>query len=105
MAKERIRWILDTHRKKLNKKITKTIDKGWKEWSLQAAEFHILRADQENRQKEGCRFRIYKMDEASIRIIQEELSEDFYSLAQKHSKEIKKMLDKYDDEKLQQPSS
>ena len=47
----------------------------WNQWSQQAVELQILRADVENRKKVGNNF--YKMDEESIITIREELSDDF----------------------------
>ena len=44
-------------------------------------------ADTENRMKTGDKF--YKMDEDSIVTIREELSEDFFALAEEHLKEIR----------------
>ena len=87
MGEERIKVILDKHGVKFNKNITETINKGWKEWSTQATKLKILRAHQKNHQKEGLRF--YKMEETSIVIIRDELLNDFYSLALKHSTKIK----------------
>ena len=51
--------------------------KMWMQWSQQATELQILRADAENRKKAGNNF--YKMDEESIVTIREELSDDFSS--------------------------
>ena len=66
--------------------INESTEKLWKEWSQQAAELQTLRAHAENRKKTGDKF--YKMDEESIVTIREELSEDFYALAEEHLKEI-----------------
>ena len=64
----------------------------------QAAELQTLRADAENRKKTGDKF--YKMDEESIVNIQEELSEDFYALAEEHLKEIRGLVERLDDGQL-----
>ena len=63
------------------------------------AKLHIFRADQENRWKIAKGF--YKLDEESITTIHEELTNDYYSLAQFHSMEIQRLLDKLEDDQLQ----
>ena len=55
-----------------------------------------FRVDQENRQKEGHGF--YKMDENNIQLLREDLTEEFSSLAQTHSKEVKKLFHDFEDE-------
>ena len=62
----------------------------WMQWSQQATELQILRADAENRKKAGNNF--YKMDEESIVTIREELSDDFFSLA--------RLVERLDDDQL-----
>ena len=59
-----IKILNDKHRQQLNRKIEETLGHAWQEWSAQAAELHVLRADAENRRKEGRGF--YKMDENNI---------------------------------------
>ena len=73
-------------------------EKVWKEWSQQAAELQTLRADAENRKKAGDKF--YKMDEESIVTIREELSEDFFALAEGHLKEVQGLVETLDDGQL-----
>ena len=46
------------------------------------------------------RNKFYKMDEESIVTIREELSEDFYALAEEHLKEIRGLVEKLDDGQL-----
>ena len=67
----------------------------WKEWSQQAAELQILRADEENWRKASDKF--YKMDEGSIVTIREELLEDFFSIAEAHLREVRGLEEKLDD--------
>ena len=66
----------------------------WKEWTPQAAELQTLRANAENRKKAGDKF--YKMDEESIVTIRDELSEDFFSLAKAHLREVWGLVEKLD---------
>ena len=70
----------------------------WKQWSKQAAELQILRADVQNRNKSGDNF--YKMDQESIITILEELSEDFYLLAQVHVDKVWRLPEEFEDEQL-----
>ena len=75
--------------------INECSEKVWKEWSQQAAELQTLRADAENRKKASDKF--YKMDEESIVTIREELSEDFFSLAEAHLREVWGLVERLDD--------
>ena len=52
---------------KLNRKIDETLITRWKQWSAQATELQVLRADDGNCRKEGRGF--YKMDGTSISMI------------------------------------
>ena len=64
---ERINALVMKQRQKLNRKIEETLATGWKQWSAQATELQVLRADAENREKEGRGF--YKMGDNSIQMI------------------------------------
>ena len=100
MGTERIKLLVDTHRGKFEKMISKALATRWVAWSTQAAELQIFHTDQENhRRKETKGF--YKLDEESITTIHEELTNDYYSLAQFHSMEIQKLLDEFEDDQLQ----
>ena len=83
----------------MHKKIIESLKHCWKTWSTQAMELQLLRADQENKKKEGQGF--YKMDEGSVTVIQDELSDDFHELTTRHTAEITKMLEEYDGNQLQ----
>ena len=60
------------------------------------AELQTLRADAENRKKAGDNF--YKMDEESIVTIREELSDNFFSLAESHLGAVRGLVESLDDE-------
>ena len=64
MDDTRIKILIDKYRQQLTKKIKETLSRIGQAWSAQAVELHILRADAENRRKEGRGF--YKMDEHNI---------------------------------------
>ena len=78
--------------------INECSEKVWKEWSQQAAELQTLRANAENQKKAGDKF--YKMDEESIVTVREELSEDFFALAEAHLKEVRGLVERLDDGQL-----
>ena len=92
---DRIRHIMSAWRDRTRTSINECSEKVWKEWSQQAAELQTLRADAENRKKSGYKF--YKMDEESIVTIREELSEDFFSLAEAHLREVWGLVERLDD--------
>ena len=64
IGEEKVKAILNRHKQKMHQAITKTLDEGWKQWSVQAVELQLLRANHENKKKQGQGF--FKMDEASI---------------------------------------
>ena len=70
----------------------------WTQWSQQAVELQILQADAENKKKADVN--LYKMDEASIVTIREEVSDDFFSLVESHLEVICKLVERLDDNKL-----
>ena len=72
----------------MQEKLEECLAAIWKEWSSQAAELQVLRADVENWAKAGDNF--YKMYEESIITIQEELAEDFQAMAQVQTAEIQR---------------
>ena len=53
MDETRIKILIAKHRQQLNRKIEEMLGWAWQEWSAQAAELHVLRADAKNRWKEG----------------------------------------------------
>ena len=95
---DRIRLIMSSWNTRAQASIKESAEKLWREWAQQAAELQTLRADAENRKKTGDKF--YKMDEDSIVNIREELSEDFYALAEEHLKEIRGLVERLDDGQL-----
>ena len=70
----------------------------WKQWSQQAVELQTLRADAKNWKKASDNF--YKMDKESIVTIREELSDDFFSLAESHLGAIWRLVERLDDDQL-----
>ena len=82
----------------LNRKIDETLDAGWKAWSAQAAELQVLRADAENRQKEGKGF--LKMDKNNIALVREDLEEDFCALIDGHTRAITGLLEEFNDDQM-----
>ena len=76
MDETRIIALIAKHRQRFNSKIEETLACAWQEWSAHAAELHVLRADAENRRKEGRGF--YKMDENNIQILREDLTIEYH---------------------------
>ena len=98
MDKTRIRILIEKQRPHLTKKVEETLGRAGEEWAAQAAELHILRADAENRRKEGRGF--YKMDEASIQNLRADLTEDYHSLVKSHTTAIEQMLEDFNDDQM-----
>mgnify|MGYP000282343298 CR=1 FL=1 len=63
----------------------------WSKWAQQAAELQVLRANVENRTKDGDNF--YKMDAESIVTIREELSDDFLSLTGEQLTTLRRLVE------------
>ena len=74
------------------------LDCVWQEWSAQATELHILRADAENRRKEGQGF--YRMDDTSIQTLREDLTEEYHTLAESHTATIEQLLEEFNDDQM-----
>ena len=64
----------------------------------QAVELQTLRAYVENQEKVGDFF--YKMDEEIVVTIWEELSGDFFSLAESHLGAVRRLVERLDDDHL-----
>ena len=79
MDETRIKVLIDKHRQWFNQKIEEMLAHAWHEWSAEATELHVLRADIENRRKEGRAF--YKMDENNINVLCEDLTEESHTAA------------------------
>ena len=94
----RIRHIMSAWRDQTRTSINDGSEKLWKEWSQQAAELQTLQADAENRRNAGDKF--YKMDKESIVTIREEVSEDFFSLAEANLGAVRGLVEKLDDDQL-----
>ena len=67
MGEEKIRAILNRDKLNTLKLVSNSLDWGWKTWSAQVAKLQILRADGDNRKKQGPRF--FKMTEEAISIV------------------------------------
>ena len=98
MDDTRIKIQIDKYRQKLNRKIEEMLCRAGQEWSAQAAEFHVLRTDAENRRKEGRGF--YKMDENNIQTLREDLTEEYHNLAKSHITAIEQLLEEFNDDQM-----
>ena len=88
MGEEKVCLILTQHKQQMHQMVIDSLDKGWKTWLTQAAELQPLQADHENWKKHGQGF--FKMDEASIIKVREELANDICELITQHTEEIYK---------------
>ena len=98
MEETRIKVLIDKHRQHLSRKIEETLARTWQEWSAQAVELHVMRADAENRQKEGRGF--YNMDENNIQLFREYLTEECHNLAKSHTAAIEQLLEEFNDDQI-----
>ena len=94
----RIKILIDKHRNLLNRRVEEAFQRAGEEWAAQAAELHVLRADAENRRKEGRGF--FKMDEASVQNLREDLTEDYLSLVKSHTAAIEQLLEDFNDDQM-----
>ena len=76
--------------------VEEVFGRAGEEWAAQGAELHILRADAENRRKEGRGF--YKMDEDSIQNLRADLIEDYPTLVKSHNAAIEQLLEDFNDD-------
>ena len=96
MGLGRIRDIILTWRNRTKRLVEESSVQWWTKWAKQAAELQVLRADEENRRKEGDYF--YKMDAESIVTIREELSNDLLSLAGEQLAAVRRLVEQLDDD-------
>ena len=94
----RLRTLVDRQRQHFTTTVQAAIGRAGEEWAAQAAELHILRADAENRRKEGRGF--YKMDEASIQTLRADLTEDYHALVRSQTAAIEQLLEELNDEEM-----
>ena len=98
MGEIRIKALIAKHRQKFNNTIEEALARAWQEWSAQAAELQVLRADAENQWKEGRGF--YKMDENSIQILHEDLIKEFHAFAKSHTTSIEQLLEDFNGDQM-----
>ena len=73
--------------------------KWWTKWAQNAAELQLLRADVENRQKEGddC----YTLTSEDFTAIRDELANDFQALADDQLVQVRQLVAQLDDDRLE----
>ena len=73
--------------------------KWWTKWATNAAELQLLRADVENRRKEGddC----YMLTSEDFTGIRDELAEDFQALAEDQLEQVRQLVAQLDDDRLE----
>ena len=98
MDDTRIKILVEKYRQQHTKKIKDTLGHAGQAWSAQDAKLHILRADAENRRKEGQEY--YKMDETSIQTLRANLTDDYQNLVKSHTAAIEKSLEEFNDDHM-----
>jgi uncharacterized membrane-anchored protein YhcB (DUF1043 family) len=98
MDETRLQILINEHRNLLNRRVDEAFQRAGDEWAAQAAELHVLRADAENRRKEGRGF--FKMDEASVQNLRDDLTEDYLSLVKSHTAAIEQLLEDFNDDQM-----
>ena len=86
---------MENRQKRITERLEECSVAIWKEWLAQVAKLQVLWAYVGNRAK--VEDNLYKMDEESIITIREELFDDFQAIAQVQMKEIRKILEAFED--------
>ena len=73
--------------------------KWWTSWTRNAAELQLLRADAENRRKEGDDY--YMLTSEDFTGIRDELAEDFQALAEDQLGQVRQLVAQLDDDRLE----
>jgi hypothetical protein len=73
--------------------------KWWTSWTRNAAELQLLRADAENRRKEGDDY--YMLTSEDFTGIRDELAEDFQALADDQLGQVRQLVAQLDDDRLE----
>ena len=93
-----IRDIVLTWKNRTKRLVEESSVQWWSKWAKHTSEVQVLRADVENRRKDDDDF--YKMDEECIVTIQEELSDDFLSLAAEQFAAVRWLVEQLNDDQL-----
>ena len=98
MGMERIQCILRAWLNKTKRLIDESSVRWWTKWAQNMAELQLLRADAENRQKEGddC----YMLTSEDFTAIKDELAEDFTALADEQLVQVRQLIAQLDDDRL-----
>ena len=96
MGLERIRCIVQAWKNQTKCLIKDNLVLWWSKWAKHAAELQLLRADVENRQKEGDEF--YKLEKENFVAVKDELAEDFVVLADEQRAVVRQLVAQLDDD-------
>ena len=98
MGLERIRCIVHAWKNRTKRLIEDNSVLWWSKWAKHAAELQLLRADAENRQREGDEF--YKLEKEDFAAVKDELAEDFVALVDEQITNVRQLVAQLDDDRL-----
>ena len=98
MGMDRIQRILRGWLNQTKRLIDESSMRWWTKWAQNTAELQLLRADVENRRKEGddC----YTLTSEDFTAIRDELAEDFQALADEQLVQVRHLVAQLDDDRL-----
>ena len=98
MGLERINLIVQAWRNRTKHLIEESSVQWWSKWGKHMADLQLLRADTENRQKEGndC----YMLTKEDFTAVKDELADDFVTLADEQLPMVRQLVAQLDDDRL-----
>ena len=98
MGLERISLIVQAWRNRTKRLIEESSVQWWSKWGKHTAELQLLRADAENRQKDGddC----YMLTKEDFTAVKDELADDFVTLADEQLAVVRQLVAQLDDDRL-----
>ena len=98
MGLERIRFIIQAWRNRIKRLIEDNFVQWWEKWAKHTAELQLLRADAENRIKDGddC----YMLTKEDFTVLKDELADDFVSLVDEQLAVVRQLVAQLDDDRL-----
>ena len=98
MGLERISLIVQAWRNRTKRLIEESSVQWWSKWGKHTTELQLLRADAENRQKDGddC----YMLTKEDFTAVKDELADDFVTLADEQLAVVRQLVAQLDDDRL-----
>ena len=98
MGLERISLIVQAWRNRTKCLIEDNSVQWWSKWGKHTTELQLLRADAENRQKDGDDW--YMLTKEDFTIVKDELADDFVTLADEQLAVVRQLVAQLDDDRL-----